>query len=218
MGVKVFKSLGTRQGWWLVDSYKGQQLDVKTTFLHWNLEELNYMRQLLGYVQDDMMIACKCKAEIGSTKSFLKKQFDIKELKEAKKILGMEIIRDQSHKILRESQFSPLLDSFMVMLIAMPKGTFTMQEWKTLTSTISDQTKANLKAQLIGNEVVRVKIPKCMSWLDSYDVPIGDLDMMEDKVDNSSPQSTPQVLPSFEVIIDERSPEALRTFKQMIHG
>ncbi|GJX70469.1 hypothetical protein Tco_0307640 [Tanacetum coccineum] len=44
-----------------------------------------------------------------------------------------------------------------------------------------------------------VKIPKCMSWLDACDKPIGDLDMMEDKVDNPSPQSTPQVLPSFEV-------------------
>ncbi|GJR90071.1 hypothetical protein Tco_0214082 [Tanacetum coccineum] len=33
----------------------------------------------------------------------------------------------------------------------------------------------------------------------AYDEPIGDLDMMEDKVDNPSPQSTPQVLPSFEV-------------------
>ncbi|GJU77854.1 hypothetical protein Tco_1274924 [Tanacetum coccineum] len=52
---------------------------------------------------------------------------------------------------------------------------------------------------LVGNEVVRVKIPKCISWLDAYDEPIGDLDMMENKVDNPSPQSTPQVLPSFEV-------------------
>ncbi|GJV24755.1 hypothetical protein Tco_1377450, partial [Tanacetum coccineum] len=33
----------------------------------------------------------------------------------------------------------------------------------------------------------------------AYDEPIGDLDMIEDKVDNLSPQSTPQVLPSFEV-------------------
>nr|GEV00472.1 ribonuclease H-like domain-containing protein [Tanacetum cinerariifolium] len=38
-----------------------------------------------------------------------------------------------------------------------------------------------------------------MSWLDAYNESIGDLDMMEDKVDNPSPQSTPQVLPSFEV-------------------
>ncbi|GKC67559.1 hypothetical protein Tco_1100157, partial [Tanacetum coccineum] len=44
--------------------------------------------------------------------------------------------------------------------------------------------------------LVRVVIPKCMSWLDSYDEPIGDI---QDKVDNLSPQSTPQVLPPFEV-------------------
>ncbi|GJX43364.1 retrovirus-related pol polyprotein from transposon TNT 1-94 [Tanacetum coccineum] len=41
---------------------------------------------LLLYV-DDMLIACKSKAEIGSTKSLLKKEFDMKELGEAKKIL-----------------------------------------------------------------------------------------------------------------------------------
>ncbi|GJY07937.1 RNA-directed DNA polymerase, eukaryota, reverse transcriptase zinc-binding domain protein [Tanacetum coccineum] len=70
------------------------------------------------------------------------------------------------------------------------------KQWKNPTSTISDQTIANLKAQLFENEVVRVMIPKCMSWLDAYDEPIGN---MEDKVDNPSPQSTPQVLPSFEI-------------------
>ncbi|GJV88373.1 hypothetical protein Tco_1532311 [Tanacetum coccineum] len=46
-------------------------------------------------------------------------------------------------------------------------------------------------------EIVMVKVPKCMTWLD--DEPIRDLDTMEDKVDNPSPQSTPQFLPSFEV-------------------
>ncbi|GKE39145.1 hypothetical protein Tco_1462550 [Tanacetum coccineum] len=46
-------------------------------------------------------------------------------------------------------------------------------------------------------EIVMVKMPRCMAWLD--DEPIGDLDTMEDKVDNPSPQSTPQFLPSFEV-------------------
>ncbi|GJR07436.1 hypothetical protein Tco_0790088 [Tanacetum coccineum] len=35
-------------------------------------------------------------------------------------------------------------------------------------------------------EIVMMKIPKCMSWLDACDEPIGDLDMMEDKVDNPS--------------------------------
>ncbi|GKC26705.1 hypothetical protein Tco_1033999 [Tanacetum coccineum] len=47
-------------------------------------------------------------------------------------------------------------------------------------------------------EIVMVKMPKCMSWL-AYDEPIGDLDMMEDKVENPNPQSTLQALPSFEV-------------------
>ncbi|GJS32734.1 ribonuclease H-like domain-containing protein [Tanacetum coccineum] len=74
-----------------------------------------------------------------------------------------------------------------------------IRKWKTPTSTISDQTIANLKDQLVGNEVVRVKIPSCMSWLDAYDEPLGDLDMMEDKVKNQSPQSTQHVLSSFEV-------------------
>ncbi|GJY27471.1 hypothetical protein Tco_0403238, partial [Tanacetum coccineum] len=40
-------------------------------------------------------------------------------------------------------------------------------------------------------------IPKCMAWLD--DEPIIDLNMIKDKVDNPSPQSTLQVLSSFEV-------------------
>nr|GEZ11059.1 hypothetical protein [Tanacetum cinerariifolium] len=52
------------------------------------------------------------------------------------------------------------------------------KQWKNPTSTIFDQTIANLKAQLVENEVVRVMIPKCMSWLDAYDKPISD---MEDK-------------------------------------
>ncbi|GKC59423.1 hypothetical protein Tco_1087021 [Tanacetum coccineum] len=64
------------------------------------------------------------------------------------------------------------------------------------TSTIFDQIIANFKAQLVGNEVVRVKMHKCLSWLDAYDKLIGDL---KDKVDNLGLQSTPQVLSSFEV-------------------
>ncbi|GJV53313.1 retrotransposon protein, putative, ty1-copia subclass [Tanacetum coccineum] len=97
--------------------YELEQLDVKTAFLHENLEEWIYMRQPPGYEQDDMLIACKSKAEIGSTKSLLKKEFDMKKLGEAKKILGMEIVRDRSRKILRVSQsryVSKILNNFRI--------------------------------------------------------------------------------------------------------
>nr|GFA40559.1 retrovirus-related Pol polyprotein from transposon TNT 1-94 [Tanacetum cinerariifolium] len=56
-------------------------------------------------------------AEIGSTKSLLKKEFDMKELEEAKKIIGMEIVRDRSRKILRVSQsgyVSKILNNFRI--------------------------------------------------------------------------------------------------------
>nr|GEU55054.1 hypothetical protein [Tanacetum cinerariifolium] len=46
---------------------------------------------------------------------------------------------------------------------------------ETPTSTTSDQTISYLKDQLVGNEVVRVKIPSCMSWLDAYDEPLEDI-------------------------------------------
>nr|GEV22460.1 hypothetical protein [Tanacetum cinerariifolium] len=97
--------------------YELEQLDVKTTFLYGNLEEVIYTRQPLGYEQDDMLIAYKSKIEIGSTKSFLKKEFDMKELWEAKKILGMEIVKDRSHKIMKVSQsgyVSKILNNFRI--------------------------------------------------------------------------------------------------------
>ncbi|GJR19344.1 retrovirus-related pol polyprotein from transposon TNT 1-94 [Tanacetum coccineum] len=46
---------------------------------------------LLLYV-DDMLIACKSKSEIEYTKGLLRKEFDMKELGPARKILGMEIM------------------------------------------------------------------------------------------------------------------------------
>nr|GEW46299.1 zinc finger, CCHC-type [Tanacetum cinerariifolium] len=108
--------------------YELEQLDVKTTFLHENLKEIIYMRQPSGYEQDDMLIACESKAEIGSTETLLKREFDMKEIGEAKKILGMEIIRDRSRKILMVSQsgyVSKILNNFRIdngKLVQMPLG------------------------------------------------------------------------------------------------
>ncbi|GJT62669.1 putative reverse transcriptase domain-containing protein [Tanacetum coccineum] len=60
------------------------------------------------------------------------------------------------------------------------------KEWDNPSNIISEQEVANLKAQakrLFGNEDVWVEMHRGIAW---------------DKVENSDPQSTPQVLPSFE--------------------
>ncbi|GJV97282.1 retrovirus-related pol polyprotein from transposon TNT 1-94 [Tanacetum coccineum] len=101
----------SRSSSWAKAYYELEQLDVKTAFLHENLKEVIYMRQPPGYEQ------ATSKAKIGSTKSLLKTEFDMKELGEAKKILGMEIVRDQSRKILRVSQsgyVSKILNNFRI--------------------------------------------------------------------------------------------------------
>jgi len=50
---------------------------------------------LLLYV-DDMQIAARNKTHVQKLKAQLKKEFDMKDLGEAKKILGMEITRDRN--------------------------------------------------------------------------------------------------------------------------
>nr|GEU42631.1 hypothetical protein [Tanacetum cinerariifolium] len=68
---------------------------------------------------------------------------------------------------------------------------------RSLTGKLLRMPKETYKEDL-DSEMVMVKIPRCMQWLDTYDEPIGDLDIMKDEAENSSPLSTPQVLPSFE--------------------
>ena len=58
---------------------------------------------LLLYV-DDMLIAAKDKSEIAKLKAQLSKEFEMKDLGAAKKILGMEIIRDRKSGKLYLSQ------------------------------------------------------------------------------------------------------------------
>ncbi|GJT62964.1 hypothetical protein Tco_1006497 [Tanacetum coccineum] len=65
------------------------------------------------------------------------------------------------------------------------------------TSAISDETIANPNAQIVGDDMVRVQVPRCMAWLD-YDEHVDSLSTMDNEVGVTSPESTTQTLPSFE--------------------
>ena len=58
---------------------------------------------LLLYV-DDMLIACKSKKAVQELKAALSREFEMKDLGPARKILGMEIIRDRPNGMLHLSQ------------------------------------------------------------------------------------------------------------------
>ena len=60
---------------------------------------------LLLYV-DDMLIACHDKEEINHLKRLLSREFEMKELEKVKRILGMDIIKNRSKKILFLTQQS----------------------------------------------------------------------------------------------------------------
>ncbi|KAI3755910.1 hypothetical protein L1987_55719 [Smallanthus sonchifolius] len=114
-------------------NFELEQLDVKTAFLHVNLEEKIYMvqpqgfevkgnekkvclllRSLYGLKQSGSGISglmstwfhMDLKEVVMETKELLRQEFDMKELSEARKILGMEITRDRSQCLLFLKQSS----------------------------------------------------------------------------------------------------------------
>ncbi|GJV69957.1 hypothetical protein Tco_1485466 [Tanacetum coccineum] len=113
--------------------------------------------------------------------------------------LVMNFILDQEEKVKQLEEYMGVIRNDFMQLSLERIVPNMIKKCSNPTSAISDETIANPNAQIVGDDMVRVKIPKCMSWLYAYDEPIGYFDMMEDKVDNPSPQSTPQVLLSFEV-------------------
>ncbi|GJZ73111.1 zinc finger, CCHC-type containing protein [Tanacetum coccineum] len=108
-------SLKKNHTWELVDQPPGQklleQLDVKTAFLHGNLEETIYMRQPPGFEEGTGNTVCLLKKSLHGLKlrlniprDYYEKEFDMKELGLARKILGMEIVRDRGSQTLKVSQ------------------------------------------------------------------------------------------------------------------
>ncbi|GJR90722.1 retrovirus-related pol polyprotein from transposon TNT 1-94, partial [Tanacetum coccineum] len=53
-----------------------------------------------------------------------------------------------------------------------------------------------LNAQIVGDDMVRVQVPRCMAWLD-YNKQVDSLSTMNNEVGFTSPESTTQTLPSF---------------------
>ncbi|GJW57107.1 hypothetical protein Tco_0103838 [Tanacetum coccineum] len=85
------------------------------------------------------------------------------------------------------------------------KGTLTLETASQLLVTTSEHQRDNVIKFKTASGLNRHSetLEDSAKRLYAYDEPISDLDMMEDKVDNSNPQNTPQVLLSFKVIEDD---------------
>nr|GEX31677.1 pre-mRNA-splicing factor SLU7-like [Tanacetum cinerariifolium] len=72
-----------------------------------------WYKRFYVYMINDMLIACKSKSEIEYTKGLLRKEFDMKELGPARKILGMEIVKDRGLVYGRDQGKHVDVDGFM---------------------------------------------------------------------------------------------------------
>lgn len=87
----------------------------------------NSLIYLLIYV-DDMLIACKHKAEILKLKDALSSEFEMKDLGNTKRILGMDISRDRNKSVLtlfQEGYLKKIVDIFgmnQAKLVSTPIG------------------------------------------------------------------------------------------------
>ncbi|GJU77961.1 zinc finger, CCHC-type containing protein [Tanacetum coccineum] len=103
--------------------YELEQLDVETAFLHENLEEVIYMKQPSGYEQGNKVCLLK-KSLYGlkqSPRQWYRRSYapgvQHEGARGSKEDSGMEIVRDQSRKILRVSQsgyVSKILNNFRI--------------------------------------------------------------------------------------------------------
>ncbi|KAH9801293.1 K(+) efflux antiporter 6 [Citrus sinensis] len=99
---KVQNSIKTLLAMVALLDLKLEQIDVKTAFLHGNLEENILMPQpkdgavyLLLYI-DDILIVGKNSGGIEKLKNLLKREFKMKDFGNAKRILGIDILRDRA--------------------------------------------------------------------------------------------------------------------------
>ncbi|GJS23120.1 retrotransposon protein, putative, ty1-copia subclass [Tanacetum coccineum] len=131
------------------EDYELEQLDVKTAFLHGNFEEIIYLRNPPGFEEGTGNKVCLLKKSLYGLKQSPRqwyKRFDVymisngfsrssydscvyfKKFAPARKILGMEIVRDRSSRTLKVSQsgyVQKILNNYRVdngKLVSMPLG------------------------------------------------------------------------------------------------